>query len=307
MPALVGALTLAVGARLIPLDTQGKKKERLDLPGAISVTGAMLLLVYTLTEAPSQGWASARTLLSLLVVAVLLVAFVLIEQRQRTPLVPLGLLRSATRVRAYFGAMAFVGGWAVAQFIATLYLQELRGWSALATAAAFWPCGTLGLFVAPRLEGLIERFGLQVVLAAGLALSVATYALLLPIGMHTGYWTGLFPSFALIGIAFGLSFSTLNITATNGVAEHEQGIASGLVQTSIQFGTALLLAVATAVDLANTKHGGSPQDLLHGYHVALLVPLAAGAISLLLTVASIAHDRSASSRVGVALGESTAA
>jgi fucose permease len=127
----------------------------------------------------------------------------------------------------------------IAIIIATLYLQDARGWSALHTAAAFWPCGILGLFVAPRLAALIERFSLQVVLAAGLALAAITYVLMLPIGLGRHYWTGLFPSFALIGIAFGLAFSRLNISATSGVEPHEQGSASGLVQTAIQFGTAL--------------------------------------------------------------------
>jgi MFS family permease len=292
VPASISALTLAAGTRLVPTDS-GREgaKERLDLPGAISVTLAMLLLVYTLTEAPQQGWGSARTLLSLLVDVILLIAFALIEQRQSAPLVPLRLLRSATRLRAYLAGMAFVGGWAAAQFIATLYLQDTRGWTALETAAAFWPCGVLGLFVAPRLEPLIERFGLQGVLAIGLTLSVATYALLIPIGLGTHYWTGLFPSFALIGIAFGLTFSTVNIAATNGVAPHEQGIASGMLQTAIQFGTALLIAIATAVNLANTNHHASAHTALHGYHAALIVPLIAGAAALILTLASIARSR----------------
>jgi MFS family permease len=154
--------------------------------------------------------------------------------------------------------------------------------------------------VAPRLERLIERFGLQVVLAFGLALSVITYALLLRLGLHTSYWSGLFPSFALIGIAFGLSFSTLNITATNGVDEDEQGIASGLVQTAIQFGTALLLAIATAVALGNDRQAGA-QAALHGYRIALYVPLAAAAISLLLTLASIARGRRREQKTAIAL------
>ncbi|HEY2594133.1 MAG TPA: MFS transporter, partial [Chloroflexota bacterium] len=274
MPAALAALALAAGTRLVPSDgPRDAARGRLDLPGAISVTGAMLLLVYTLTEAPSKGWGSGRTLVSLLLVAILLIAFVLIEQRQRTPLVPLRLL-SPARLRAYFSGMAFVGGWAAAQFIATLYLQDTRGWSALHTAAAFWPCGILGLLVAPWLERLIERLGLQVVLAIGVAMSVATYALMRPIGLGTHYWTGLFPAFALIGIAFGLAYSTVNIAATNGVAGHEQGIASGLLQTAIQFGTALILAIATAVRLASSGHAAGANSTLHGYHAALLVPLA---------------------------------
>jgi MFS family permease len=301
VPASIAALTVVAGSRLVPGDDGGRGgKQRLDLPGAISATTAMLLLVYTLTEAPQHGWGSARTLISLLASGILLVAFVLIEQRQPAPLVPLRLLRSASRLRAYAAGMAFVGGWAAAQFIATLYLQDTRGWTALETAAAFWPCGVLGLFIAPRLEGLIRRFGLQVVLAAGLTLAVATYALMLPIGMTTHYWIGLFPSFALIGIAFGLTFSAVNISATNGVEEHEQGIASGMLQTAIQFGTALLVAIATAVNLANTRHHGTARDALQGYHAALLVPLIAVSAALLLTLAGVVRSRREGARAASA-------
>jgi MFS family permease len=287
VPAAVAAVTLATGSAILPRDEAiAGTRPRLDVPGAVSATAAVLLLVYTLTEAPTRGWGSLRTLLSLVVVAALIVALALIERRQRTPLLPLHLLRSWARVRSYIVAMAFVGGWGSAQFLITLYLQDTRSWSALETAAAFWPCGTLGLFVAPRLAGLVRRFGLLTILAAGLVLTIATYALLLPIGLDTPYWTGLFPSFALIGIAFGLVFSTVNIAATSGVQAEEQGIASGLVQTSIQFGTALLLAVTSAVNLA--AGGSGTSATMSGYRAALVVPLAAAVLALGLTLAGIA-------------------
>ncbi|RPE40713.1 MFS transporter [Streptomyces sp. Ag109_O5-1] len=284
MPAIVAGLILLAAPRLIPADRRGEgRRQKMDIPGAATVTIAMLLLVYTLTEAPAAGWASARTIGSLAGVALLLTAFVLIERRHHSPHLPLSLLASWPRVRANLGAMAFVGGWASAQFMATLYMQETRGWSALATAAAFWPCGVLGLFVAPRIEKMIGRHGVQRVLVLGLLLTVAAYLLILPIGMHSGYWTALFPTFALIGIAFALCFSTLSITATTGIAPDQQGVASGLFQTSAQFGTALLVAVTTAVSQAATTPG-SPAGALRGYHAGLLVPLIAVTAVLLLTL-----------------------
>jgi MFS family permease len=284
MPTIVAGLTLIAAVRLVPSHprTEGPGA-RMDMPGAATVTSAMLLLVYTLTEGPSVGWASARTVLSLAGVAVLLAAFVLIEHRHATPLLPLRLLKSWTRVHASLGAMAFVGGWAATQFIATLYMQETRGWSALETAAAFWPCGVLGVFIAPRLEVVIRRFGVQPVLAFGLVLTVLAYVLMLPIGLSSQYWTALFPTFALIGIAFALCFSTLSIAATSHVEDHEQGVASGLFQTAAQFGTALLIAVTTAVNQA-AVHVGSRNGILRGYHAALIVPLIACAAILLVTV-----------------------
>jgi MFS family permease len=141
----------------------------------------------------------------------------------------------------------------------------------------------LGLFVVPRLTALIGRFGLLRVLSAGLTLSVVAYVLFLRIGLTSGYWPVLFPTFALIGVAFGLSFSTLNIAATDGARPEEHGVASGLFQTSAQFGTALLLAVTTAVTQA-AVHPGTAQGVLHSYHAGLLVPLVASAAVLTLTL-----------------------
>src|SRR5439155_2779909 len=107
-----------------------------DLPGAVAMTGAMLLLVFTLVEAPQAGWGSARTLGSFAGALALLAAFVVHERRTAAPLVRLGILRSASLVRANLGAMSLFGGWVGFQFIATLYMQQLRGWSALETGLA---------------------------------------------------------------------------------------------------------------------------------------------------------------------------
>jgi MFS family permease len=286
VPSIVAVVTLAGAMRLIPRDRAvDHVREPLDARGAAIGTAAVLLLVFTLVEAPSTGWGSLRTLGSLAGVAALLATFVAIEKRQASPLIRLGLLSHWPRVRANLGAAAFVGGWAATQFIATLYMQEIRHWSALDTALAFWPCGVLGLFVAPKLTVLIRRFSLLPVLSVGLGLTVAAFGLFLRIGLSSGYWPVLFPTFALIGVAFGLTFPTLNIAATDGVRPEEQGVASGLFQTSAQFGTALLLAVTSAVIQA-TAHPGSAVGVLHGYRLGLLVPLIASAVVLALTLAA---------------------
>ena len=120
-------------------------------------------------------------------------------------------------------------------------------------------------------------------MASGFALTVLAYALFLPIGLHSQYWVVLFPTFALIGIAFALCFSTLSIATTDGVTPSDHGVASGLFQTSTQFGTALLIAVTTAVSQA-AGHSGTPVGILHGYHVALWVPLIACAFVWLLLI-----------------------
>src|SRR5207247_5720448 len=122
-----------------PLQT----RRAFDVAGAVSLTAGMLLLVFTLVEAPDKGWASARTLGSFALTAAILGLFVLREQRAKAPLIRLGILRSESLVRANLGAMTLFGGWVGFQFIATLYMQQLRGWSALQTGLAIFPGGLL--------------------------------------------------------------------------------------------------------------------------------------------------------------------
>jgi MFS family permease len=308
MPTLLAGLTLVLATRVIPRDTDsGSTRARIDIPGAIAVTSAMLLLVYTLTEAPGVGWATPRTLLSLVGVGALLVAFVLVEQRHSAPLMPLHLLSSWVRVRANLGAMSFVGGWACTQFLATLYMQDLRGWSALETAGAFWPCGLLGVLVAPKIAAAVKRCGVHAVMAVGFAMTVVAYALFLSIGLHSQYWLALFPTFALIGIAFALCYSTLSIAATDGVAPADHGVASGLFQASAQFGTALLVAVVTAVSQA-VGNDSSPAGVLHGYQAALRVPLIACAVVLALVIPAAARrQRARSAAISMDLAVETGA
>jgi MFS family permease len=292
VPVVIAAASLAGGLRLIPADARAAVGRRnLDLPGAASVTAALLLLVFTVVEAPDQGWGSARTLLSLIGVAVLMAIFVAIEQRSKSPLVRLGILRSGPLVRANLGAMTFSAGWLSTQFIATLYMQDLRGWSALHTGLAFLPAGVFGGFVASRVAPLIQRFGLPQVIAFGMALMVLAYALLLRIDVDSDYWTVLFPTFTLVGFGFGYAYGPLNIAATNGVAPEEQGLASGMVQTSFQFGGALVLAITTAVNTAAVGAIQTPAALLDGYQTALIVPLVVAALGLAVTLLSVRADR----------------
>jgi MFS family permease len=292
VPVVIAAATLAGGLRLIPADVRAAVGRRdLDLPGAASITAALLLLVFTVVEAPEQGWGSARTLLSLVGVAALMALFVAIEQRSTSPLVRLGILRSGPLVRANLGAMTFSSAWISTQFIATLYMQDLRGWSALHTGLAFLPTGVLGGLVASRVAPLIQRFGLPQVIAFGMALMVLAYGLLLRIGLDSSYWTVLFPTFALVGFGFGFAYGPLNIAATNGVSASEQGLASGMVQTSFQFGGALVLAIVTAVNSATVDGSRDPGALLDGYQTALIVPVIVAALGLAITLLGVRTAR----------------
>ena len=276
LPVPVALITLLAATRLVPEGARPFGTRRaFDLFGALSLTTGMLLLVFTVVEAPDHGWASPRTLGSFVAVAVILGAFVIREQRTAAPLIRLGILRSESLVRANLGAMTLFGGWVGFQFIATLYMQQLRGWSALETGLAIFPGGLLVALLAPRIAPLIGRFGVNRLILVGMTLLVPAYALFLRVGLHSGYAGAMLPTFLIAGLGFGLAFGPLNIAATNGIAPHEQGLAGGLLNTSFQFGGALFLAVATAVNNANVGRGGSTQALLDGFHPALFVSLIA--------------------------------
>jgi MFS family permease len=195
--------------------------------------------------------------------------------------VRLGILRSGSLVRANLAAMTLFGSWVGFQFVVTLYLQQLRGWSSLETGLAIFPGGFLVAILSPRIAPLIMRFGVTRLIVAGMTLITAGYVLFLPIGLDSSYAFAMLPTFVLAGLGFALAFGPLNVAATNGVASGEQGLAGGLLNTSFQFGGALVLAVVTAVLNANVGSDGSPQALLDGFHAALIVSVGAGLLGVI--------------------------
>jgi hypothetical protein len=289
----VALIALIAGLRLVPDSGRAPRAGGFDVAGAVTITAAMLLLVYTLVDAPNAGWASARTLLSFAGAALLLTAFVAREQSTATPLVRLGILRSGSLVRANLGAMALFGGWVGFQFIATLYMQQLRGWTPLETGFAIFPAGVLVAVISTRMAPLVMRFGVTRLIIAGMVSILAGYALFLPIGLNSSYELAMLPTFLLAGLGFALAFGPLNIAATNGIAPGEQGLAGGLLNTSFQFGGALALAVVAAVVNANTGTDGTPQALLDGFKPALVVPLLVGVLGIVAMTTGLRGSRAA--------------
>jgi EmrB/QacA subfamily drug resistance transporter len=283
LPVPVALATLLAGIRLVPADPRpARVRGSFDLAGAVTLTAAMLLLVFTVVEAPEAGWGSPRTLASFAATAAILAAFVTIERRRAVPLVRLGILRSGSLVQANLGAMMLIGGWFGFQFMATLYMQQLRGWSPVETGLAIFPGGLIVTLLAPRIAPLVMRFGIRRLITTGLASTAVGYALFLPIGLDSSYAFAMLPTFVFAGLGFALAYGPLNIAATNGVAAEEQGLASGLVSTSFQFGGALVLAIATAVASANTG-AGTPQGLLDGFQAAIVVSVIAAGLGALVT------------------------
>ena len=302
LPAPVAAVVLVAAARLIPRATRPDRRgRRFDLPGAATVTGAMLLLVYAVVGAPQAGWASARTLGSFAAVAVLLVTFVVIEQRSPDPLVRLGIFRSAALTRANLAAMVLFGSYVAFQFLVTQYLQIMAGWSALATALAFLPAGVLVAAASTRMGPVLDRFGPPRIIAIAFVCLAAGYAWFLRIGPAPDYPAVILPSVLLIGAAFGLGFSSLNIQATAGVADQEQGLASGILQTSFQVGGAIVLAIVTAVVDAGGANRVVTSQALPAYRPALevITGISAFGVAIALGGLSARRRRPAAAQIAV--------
>jgi MFS family permease len=301
VPVILTAGLIALALKHVPDDGVPERAGRtFDLPGAALITSSTLLAVYTIVQAPNEGWGSLQTLGSLLAAFALISAFVAVELRSSHPLIRLGILKSPQLRRANLTAMTVFGAWITFQFVGTLYMQQLRGWSPFEMAGAFLPAGLIVAFGSPRSGALVNRFGSARVIAAGMVSFLGAYILATGISADSSYATGFLPTMLLGGIGFMLTFGPLNMAATEGIADEEQGLASGLLFTSLQFGGALALAVSTAAMDAGTKASsaaaGSAAAQLDGFHPALNVSVIVAIAGLGIALAGLVPE----ARAGVA-------
>ncbi|WP_320670646.1 MFS transporter [Patulibacter defluvii] len=286
VPGPLAVLVALAAARFIAKDRPAEDAHgHYDLAGAATVTGSMLVLVYTVVEAPMRGWGDPLTVGGFALAVALLAAFVAIEQRTAHPLVRLGVLRSKHITHANVTAFTVFGGYVGFQFIGTLYLQDAMGWSPLETALGFLPGGLLVAFGAPRAGALIDRIGTPRVILIGMTAFVVGYALFLRAGSNPSFLSLMLPTMLLVGVGFALCFPSFNVQATSGIEDHEQGLASGLVNTSMQIGGAVVLALVTAV--VSSRGGGEGTTgggVLDALHPATLLVTGVAAIGVLLTL-----------------------
>jgi MFS family permease len=293
VPAPVALLTLIAAVPVIPhAAPAGRRDRRFDLPGAVTVTAAMLLLVYTVVSAQQAGWVSARTIGSFAAVAALLAAFARIELRSRDPLVRLSMFRLGALTRANIGAATLFGSYVAFQFLVTQYLQSLAGWSALTTAMAFLPAGLMVAALSTRVSAVIDRFGTARITVVAFVSLVAAYLIFIRVGVQPDYPAVILPAVLLIGTAFGLGFSALSLAATAGVADHEQGLAASLFQTSFQVGGALVLAIVTAViDAGGADHVIAAGATLHAYRPALVLITGIAVVGIAVALSGLRSAR----------------
>ncbi|HYZ27728.1 MAG TPA: DHA2 family efflux MFS transporter permease subunit, partial [Thermoleophilaceae bacterium] len=231
----IGIATWVLARRLVPHEEGIGLREGADVPGSALITGALMLGVYTLLEAPRHGWASTRTLTLFVLTLALFGAFVVREATAATPLVPLRIFRSRTTVGANVIQALGVAGMFGMFFLAVLYLQRVLGYDALETGVAFLPVsgliGALSLGVSAKLS---MRFGELAVLIPGLALMTIGLLLFTRVPVDGQYLTDVLPTMLVLGAGAGLFFPSLTTLAMSGVEPHESGLASGLINTSLQ-------------------------------------------------------------------------
>jgi EmrB/QacA subfamily drug resistance transporter len=288
LPAPIGLVLVVAATRVLDaVDEPSLGHRHFDALGALTVTGSLVALVYSVVEAPSRGWANSRTIGGFVLSALLLVAFIVVENRSPHPLVRLGILRTRTLVSADVAAMLYFGSYLGFQFLATLYVQYVAGWSPLLTALAFLPSGFFLPILGSQSARLIGRYGTARLIGAALTAFIIGYALFFrEQSHHLSYSTMLLPSMIFIGIGWGLGFPALNVQATSGVDDAEQGLAAGLFNTTLQIGGAVVVAVVSAVISSHTTATGGLQTrgILDAIRPTLeiLVPIAfAGIVALL--------------------------
>jgi len=277
----IGIAVWIAARSVLPADELAPQSGRLDVPGAVLVTVALMLSVYGIVGGNEAGWTSARTLGLLGGSVVLLAAFVLREAKVENPLVPLRLfkLRNVT-VSQIVGVL-----WAAAMFawffLAALYLQQVLAYSALEVGLAFIPTSVVMAFCSLKLsDRLVMRFGIRPPLVVGLGLAAVSLALFSQAPVDGNFVTDVLPSMILLGIGAGIAFNPVLLAAMGDVEPHESGLASGVVNTSFMMGGALGLAVLVSISTSRTASltadGVAPLEALNG---GFQVAFAAGAVA----------------------------
>jgi len=279
----IGAAALLLIPRIVPESRLAGVRRRFDPLGAITVTGALLLLVYAISKAPQDGWGSARTVTLLAVSAALLLAFLAIEARAAAPLVPLRIFRLPTVAVANAVGLLLGGSFFAFIFIGTLYMQQVLGYSALKAGIAWLAASVTSVALAGLSQKLVTRISAGPVMALGMALIGGGILWATQVPVHGQYWSALAGPFFVVGAGTAFAFIPVSIAGLAGVAEREAGLASGLLNTSQQLGGAIGVAITSTVaatHLNTLLSEGKPARvaLTGGFHWALWV---CGAIALL--------------------------
>ncbi len=266
----------------------------LDLPGAISVTSGLMVLVFALTKAPSYGWLNDKTLIFFGISLALLTFFIINERRAKYPLMPLRIFKIRNLSGANAAMTLLAAGMVSVFFFTTLYVQNTLGFSPIQTGLSFLVIPLTIAVVATNVPKIIQKIGYKPILMVAPLIVATGLFYLSHIPVHGHYWVNLAPGLFLMGLGMGATFVSITIAATSGVAHHDSGLASGLLNTTQQIGGSIGLAALTAVAASGASsfihslhHAPSKYNLAqatvngyrHGYLIASCFGVAAAILA----------------------------
>jgi EmrB/QacA subfamily drug resistance transporter len=301
----IGIAGFVLSLRLVPESRDVQAHRSYDIAGAVTVTAGLMLLVYAIVGAQSAGWGSARTLGLFGAAFVLLAAFVAIELRAAAPLVRLSIFRLRSLLTANVAMFLAASGIFAMFFFNTLYIQRVLGYGPLKAGLAFLPF-TAGIMISAGIASqFAPRIGVRPVAAAGFVLSAIGLMLLTLLPVHGSYLANVLPSIVLSSLGMGAVFMPLTLIATTGLKDEDQGLASGIFNTSQQIGGALGLAVLSTLATSRTASaGGSPAHaLVVGFHWAFGAGAVVMVAALLVMVALLRRRHVARIEEQAASGE----
>jgi EmrB/QacA subfamily drug resistance transporter len=300
----VGIAVIALAPRLLNESRADLTHRHFDLPGAASITGGLMLLVYAMTRAVQHGWGSTETIVLLAVSGALIIGFVAIELRSKAPLLPMRMCRLRTLTGSNVAGLLMGAAIFSQFFLLTLYMQQVLHYSAIQTGVAYVALTLTIVVFANVAQAVALRIGLRTPLVGGLLLTAVGLVLYARLPVDGHYFWDLFPAFLVTGLGMAFAFIPMTIGALAGVRHADAGVASGLINTTQQIGGAIGTAAvttiaATATASFLTAHPGAAAAggaaLTHGFSTAFYVLAAiaaAGAVISAILVES--HPATAS-------------
>ena len=263
----VGVFAFLAALRWVPESKDEHAHKGYDLGGAVTVTGGLMALVYAIVKAETAGWGSATTIGFFVVAFALLAAFVVIELRSAEPLVRLSIFRTRSLTTANLTMFLVASGMFAMFFFNTLYVQRVLGYGPLTAGISFLPF-TGGIMISAGIaSNFAPRIGVRPVAAVGMALTILGMLVFARMPVDGSYAADVLPGMILASLGMGAVFMPLTLVATTGLHDEDQGLASGLFNTSQQIGGALGLAILSTIAAGRT-HGTGSAALVHGFHYA---------------------------------------
>jgi EmrB/QacA subfamily drug resistance transporter len=290
----VGLIALAL-ARVLLGESRDARAKRFDALGAVLVTAGLSLLVYTITEASSFGWASWETISLFIGSFGLLAAFAVWESRVSDPLMPFSIFRIRTLAGSNTAGF-LMGTMLFSMFLLlTLYMQQVLGYSAMETGVAYLACAGTAVLWANVAAQLVNRVGIKPIMVSGMALMAVGIALFTQISPGGSYVSDLLPGLLLIGVGMPFAFVSISIGALAGVPDREAGLASGINNTAFQIGGALGIAALSAIATSRTENlvadgTAAPQALTEGFQTALWAGVVVAVLGLLAAITLVKRD-----------------